>query len=292
MTDIIFNADDFGLSAGVTRAIVQASRIGVVRSTTAMVCRGNDDIIRTLAPEMAGGIGLHLQLTDGKPLLPISKIRTLVGEDGRFPRGRKGIANTDPDEVRLEWKAQLDLLQSLGVRPTHIDSHHHVHMLENILPIYTEFARENGLPARSGPRFVFDALKAAGVDCPHVCVKGWSVGLTSSEQMVNAIRTAIRSNPDKVIEFVCHPGLADKESAGTSTQVSVWKRFLHWKKPVEPAAAPTWVSARELELQALCAPELVRALQSMGMTSVPMMAKAGTRDGAQLGGFAAKASSA
>lgn len=137
---LIVNADDFGLSDGVTDGIVRAWREGVVTSTSALV--NFDGAAERIAAAHAANpelpIGLHLNITDGRPVLPPERVPTLVGEDGRFysideiPLRLLHIA---PDELAAELAAQAELLTSIGVRFTHIDYHQH------ILVLYTPFYR-------------------------------------------------------------------------------------------------------------------------------------------------------
>ncbi len=78
------------------------------------------------------GVGVHLVLTAGEPLL--KNVPSLVGADGLFHKqGVVREGNIDPEEVEREWTAQIEKFLSYGLIPTHLDSHHHVHGL----PIFT-----------------------------------------------------------------------------------------------------------------------------------------------------------
>lgn len=89
---LIVNADDFGVTAGVSRGILDAVRHGIVRSTTAMVnLPGEADLDADAASLRGLGIGLHLNLTWGRPVAPADRVASLVDGDGRFTRDRKSV---------------------------------------------------------------------------------------------------------------------------------------------------------------------------------------------------------
>jgi predicted glycoside hydrolase/deacetylase ChbG (UPF0249 family) len=217
MTPVLFNADDFGLTAGVTRGIVESRERGVVGSTTAMVCRGHDALLREWAPRLAGRIGLHLQLSDGMPSLPPEEVPSLVDTAGRFPRKLDRPERLAREEVAREWRAQMEKLRSLGIEPTHLDSHHHVHQHETVLPVYAELALELGLPVRSGFARTAQYLRRAGVRCPVVCDTSLASGAVSVERLLRSLRAHRRSHRSELIEVMCHPGYVCDQLLQVST---------------------------------------------------------------------------
>lgn len=124
---LIVNADDFGLTAGVNRAVEEAHRGGILTSTTVLV--GGDaaeeaGAVARRCPEL--GIGLHVNLTQGRPLLDPARVRTLVDGEGLLdPRlaRRALLGRVDARHVFAEVAAQAERLHSFGVEPTHWDSH-------------------------------------------------------------------------------------------------------------------------------------------------------------------------
>lgn len=247
MPYLVINADDFGLTLGVTQGIVACAANGVPLSTSAMTCiDGADAIVTACAPHFHGGIGLHLQLTQGMPVL--HDVPTLLTEARRFP-DRRPAANLDPLDVAREWRAQLARLRSWGVAPDHLDSHHHVHARsEALLTVYADVAAETGLPARSGTRDVARFLRTRGVRCPDAMVP-ISVGDLSAEAIVKALEAErTLGPPDLVAELCCHPGFAD---------------------PVlSVRALPRYVATREQELKLLLCPELHARLRALGWETV------------------------
>ena len=132
---LIVNADDFGLARSVSTGIIDAYRAGQLSSTTLMVNMPGTEEAVGLAERHPGlGVGLHFNLTEGRPL---TDARSLVDTDGEFLlRGelirRSARGHLRPDEITRELTAQLDRFVSLGLSPTHLDSHQHVHMMPTI----------------------------------------------------------------------------------------------------------------------------------------------------------------
>jgi predicted glycoside hydrolase/deacetylase ChbG (UPF0249 family) len=206
---VIINADDFGLSDGVARGIGECRASGLILSTTAMTCvDGAGATIEKYAPQFGDGIGVHLQLTHGRPVSPPDEIPTLVGADGRFP-GQLGAGRLNPVEIATEWRAQIERLRSWGVEPDHLDSHHNVHTIaarhREVLPVYARLAAEFGLPVRSGKRRVAKYLRAKGIPCPDVVVN-----FAAIDTLIARLDKERAAGPtDLVVEICCHPGFAD-----------------------------------------------------------------------------------
>ena len=150
---IIVNADDFGISAGVNRAVVDAVDAGCVSSATLLV---NGDAASEAArlalarPKL--GVGLHFTLTFGAPLAP-ARPGVLTGGDGLFISRSRIARNalmgriTDGD-ITTELEAQFDRIEQLGISPTHIDSHQHVHAVPIVFRNLSRFCLRRGLAMR------------------------------------------------------------------------------------------------------------------------------------------------
>lgn len=139
MRRLVVNADDFGLSALVNDGIAEAVGAGVVTSVSVMVnTPGFDDAMHrvpSLSPRTS--VGLHFNLTTGRPVCAAGEVPSLVDGAGRLlslgALVRRALAGrVRADEVRREASAQLARLRSGGVEPTHADSHRHVHALPAI----------------------------------------------------------------------------------------------------------------------------------------------------------------
>ncbi|QLK63737.1 chitin disaccharide deacetylase (plasmid) [Enterobacteriaceae bacterium Kacie_13] len=146
---LIVNADDFGLCKAQNYGIIEAFRNGVVTSTTAMMNAGGVEHAAALSaanPDLA--VGMHFVLTLGKPL---SLMPNLVrnGELGKWIWEVAEQGTLPLDQIAQELRCQFArFVEIFGRKPTHIDSHHHVHMIPQIFPIVEAFANEQGIPVR------------------------------------------------------------------------------------------------------------------------------------------------
>jgi chitin disaccharide deacetylase len=239
------NADDLGLTPGVSAGICAALERSPAATTTAMVCaEGALATVGRFAPRLAGRIGLHLQLTDGVPRLPAARVPSLVGADGRFPRNLPLPAALDLGEVEREWEAQLAALRGLGIAPTHLDSHHHVHQLPGVFPVYAELARRHRLPARGGGPEHQAALRRQGVPTSDVFTTAFYRAPLDVDHLL-AVVTRL-CPPGGTIEVMTHPGEVDPALRRRST----------------------YVEQRARELATLCAPELTARLREAGIVRI------------------------
>ena len=153
------NADDFGLTPGVNRAIVELHQSGVLTSTTLMARAGATDQAIDLAlanPNL--GVGCHIVLVDGEPVLPPDQVPTLIDKaTGRFPHAlttllrRLTLGRTNFAEIEAEASAQIARLQSRGLRLTHIDTHKHTHMFPPVLRPVLRAAKNAGIRSIRNP---------------------------------------------------------------------------------------------------------------------------------------------
>ena len=134
---LIVNADDFGLTGGVSRGILEAHRRGIVTSTTMIVTRPVDPASIEALRASGLGVGLHLNLTLGAPIADPRRVPSLVDADGKFVRDAPAAAaRAVKDEARIELGNQIDAFRrAMGRFPTHLDSHHHVARYEPILEV-------------------------------------------------------------------------------------------------------------------------------------------------------------
>lgn len=151
---LIVNADDFGITRGASDAILASHLAGSVTSTTLMSSMDAAEY----AVELAGrhpslGVGLHFNLTLGRPLAEESRVTTLVGPAGEFlSRGElvRGclLGKVDARQVSNELELQYQRMRELGLMPTHVDSHQHVHVLPLIFDVLAAFAARERIPLR------------------------------------------------------------------------------------------------------------------------------------------------
>jgi hypothetical protein len=204
---LIVNADDFGLTRGVSEGILAAHRHGIVTSTTALVTRPIDADLCRRAADSGVGIGLHVNLTLGMPLTGPS---SLTGPDRRFVRGpRRLAAQARPADVEREVAAQVEAFTRQFRRgPTHVDTHHHVGLLAPVREVVLALARRLGLPVRSQDAAARAAARAAGLRTPdHFFGESgpgpcWTLATTLAR---------LRRLPDGCSEFMTHPGYFDED---------------------------------------------------------------------------------
>ena len=155
MKQLIVNADDFGSSPDRNQSTIEAHRKGIVTSATLLINRpaaaAGIELARAEAPRL--GLGLHLNLTSGQPVLPPEHVPSLVDETGNFYPISRWAAVMDqfsPDELRAEIEAQFDAFVRLaGHAPDHLDSHHHAAYLHPAgLRTLLDLAVRHNLPIR------------------------------------------------------------------------------------------------------------------------------------------------
>jgi predicted glycoside hydrolase/deacetylase ChbG (UPF0249 family) len=131
---LIVNADDFGMSEEISDGIITAHLEGIVTSTSLMVNMPDAERAVRLAQQTPSlDVGIHLNITEGVPVLPSEKVPTLVNSTGEFLPDKKLIPKikkfrVSPFEIEAEFSAQISKMLDMGIRPTHLDSHHHVHI--------------------------------------------------------------------------------------------------------------------------------------------------------------------
>jgi hopanoid biosynthesis associated protein HpnK len=138
---LIVNADDFGVTAGVNRAVMELHAAGVLTSATLMArAAATSEAVNMARATPSLGVGCHVVLVDGDPVLPCKEIPSLVDpRTGRFHATlgaflqRLLTGRIRSAEMQAEAAAQIALLQSAGVALTHIDTHKHVHMFPAVL---------------------------------------------------------------------------------------------------------------------------------------------------------------
>lgn len=245
MRRLIINADDLGLTAGVNRAIAECCQSGVVTSTTLMA---NGEALadavaalRQLTP--ATGVGCHVGLVDGRPLLPPAEISTLMADSASFRPSIVSFAwaaqrgRIRADQVEAEATAQMRALQSAGVRLSHFDAHKHAHLFPAILAPLLRAARHCGIGAVRNP---FEPRRPLPLAClagrPRLwkrwaevkLLRAWAgsfrravrrAGLATTDGTLGIaitgmldpalFQTLVAALPEGTWELCCHPGYHD-----------------------------------------------------------------------------------
>jgi predicted glycoside hydrolase/deacetylase ChbG (UPF0249 family) len=209
---LIVNADDFGLTPGVSRGILEARAHGIVTSTTVIV---NRPIHRALIDELEAsglGVGLHLNLTLGAPVSNPKRVPSLLNKEGTFIRDAREVsARANKDELRIELGNQIDGFRRLvGRFPTHLDSHHHVDRHEPILELVLDFAKAIKVPVRSQDENLRAAARRRKLRTPdHFAGESGPEPYWTADRLLEQLRAL----PDGVTEFMTHPGYYDEDLA-------------------------------------------------------------------------------
>ncbi|MEH7350004.1 chitin disaccharide deacetylase [Gottfriedia acidiceleris] len=212
MMKLIVNADDFGYSKGVNYGIIEAHLNGIVNSATMMmnmyaVEHGIE--LAKLHPTL--GLGVHLVLTTGKPLL--TDLQTIVDQNGAFLKNSYWYDNpvANVEEVEKEWDAQIQKFLSFGLKPTHLDSHHHVHMIPILHPVIANLSKKYDLPVRISPKGQIDGITPF-TDQLLTDFYGSDIPANYFETIEERITNGIES-----VEVMVHPALVDNHlKNGTS----------------------------------------------------------------------------
>jgi chitin disaccharide deacetylase len=250
---LIINADDFGLTSGVNRAIAEANRSGALTSATMMANARAFPEAAAMAKELPSlRTGCHVVLIDGDPVS--ANLPTLTKGSLGFRSSLKEFALTavrrqvSADEIQQETDAQIRKIQSQGITLTHVDSHKHTHMLPHVLRPVLRAAKACGIravrnpfePFRAWPRGAVLAtpglwLRSAGVTTFQMFAPEFrrtlkeegmlstdgTVGIAATgkldQKMLLRILTAL---PEGDWELVCHPGYSDSDLKAAGTRLT------------------------------------------------------------------------
>jgi hopanoid biosynthesis associated protein HpnK len=279
---LIVNADDFGFTAGVNRAIVEAHIHGIVSSSTLMAKgRAFEDAVH-LAKTVPGlSVGCHVVLIDGEPVLeaePLPSLTSAHSGGARFRDSLKSFAaralagRLDENEIELETSAQIRKLQSAGISVSHVDTHKHTHLFPAVLRPLLRAARACGVYAVRnpfGPRRPLrasDLLARPGLWTRYAEVRvlrslaakfrkaAGQEGMLTPDGTLGIVVTGTLDEklfrgiaaiiPEGTWEFVCHPGYNDDDLRSANTRLR---------------------ESRETELRLLTMPEARQLLSNHGI---------------------------
>ncbi|MEA2717849.1 MAG: hypothetical protein QOI56_852 [Actinomycetota bacterium] len=229
---LIVNADDFGLTEGISRGILAAHHNGIVTSTSALaIGPAYPKVASWLADEPSLGVGVHLAAVgEDPPLLSAAEIPTLLDRRGHLSPGYKGFivraaaGRVDPDDLRREFTAQLELVQELRLPLTHLDAHQHIHLWPLVCGVVLELAARYGVPAVRVPRF--RSMTPAGIGVTvlgrRLARKAGQAGLRYPEDAVGIecagaldrerlpkVLARLAAGSRQSVELTVHPGEAD-----------------------------------------------------------------------------------
>jgi predicted glycoside hydrolase/deacetylase ChbG (UPF0249 family) len=243
---LILNADDFGLTRGINRAIAELHEAGALTSATLMANGpAFDDAVGIARSFPSLGVGCHIVLTDGAPVLPPSSLPTLC-PNGRTFRPRLThflrdllLGRIVKGEIESESLAQVQKLQSAGIDVTHLDSHKHTHIFPPVAQVLIRILRRTSVAAIRNPfepshihrhaslkrrteiatmdafqgrydRIAGDALSTDG-----------TFGISATGNLTpRTLRELLGGLPaDGIYEILCHPGYNDAELDTITTRL-------------------------------------------------------------------------
>jgi hopanoid biosynthesis associated protein HpnK len=276
MKQLLVNADDFGLSRGITDGIIVAHRRGIVTSTS-IVASGQafDHAVVQVKENSKLGVGVHLTLVEERPVAALQDIPSLVQSDGRFPKNYSQLVpwlllgRIHLEDVEREFRAQIEKCLEAGLPLTHLDSHQHVHALPSLFRMVCRLAREyriTGLripresPWRRGrfpcegfaqkyllgllARYDAFTLRRGNLQTCDAAAGIFDSGVLNEERLL-AILDRL---PEGTTELVCHPGIGDAESMAI---------YGHWRYG--------W----QMELEALTSASVKARLLTRQITLIP-----------------------
>lgn len=253
MRRLIINADDFGLTSGVNRAIAEGNRSGVVTSATLMANAQQSVAAIDLAKTQPGlKTGCHIVLIDGVPLS--ANLPSLTNGSRRFRTSLKQFAvaavrrQLSATEIEREVESQVRKIQACGITLTHVDSHKHTHMFPHVLRPVLRAARACGIravrnpfePLRSWPVSMLLGtpglwLRSAGVMAFRMFASEFrsaikEAGMVSTDGTVGIAATGkldqqmllriLKTLPAGTWELVCHPGYSDADLRAAGTRLT------------------------------------------------------------------------
>lgn len=246
---IILNADDLGLAPGVTRGILELARCGVVTSASLIPNLPGSASALSAAREAGLDVGTHLTICTGAPLSPPQAVPSLLRPDGRFIGAseltrRRMTGRLRLDDVEREWSAQIEWFLAAGVRPSHLDTHCHVHAFAGLDALLLRLARHYGVPAvrRAISGYVSPLVRpsirrritARRVGMPARPYRGdYFTVLTHLAPLRHPVSWMLRALPPGVTEIACHPGHVDDELRRLDTLTDPRER--EWRVLMRPS---------------------------------------------------------
>lgn len=228
---LVVNADDFGLTEGVNRAVIRAHTEGVVTATSLLaVGRAFDHAVAAVRDHPSLDVGAHLAIVgEDPPLLSTAEVPTLVDGRGRFPSTyrtvvlRAAAGRLDPEDVRREMTAQLERIRQAGIEVSHLDTHQHTHLWPTVGAVVCALAVDAEIPwvrlptSRSaGPvgvvvrrlsRRLAIRLTESGVSHTDLYAGLDEAGRLDHERFVRALASMAAERPEEgLAEVNTHPG--------------------------------------------------------------------------------------
>lgn len=209
---LIINADDFGLSKSITDGIVVGILDGYITSTTIMANMDYAEYaIKQAIKNNINCIGLHVNLTVGKPII---KNSNLTDDNGIFLYNKNQIENKklSYEDVYNEINAQVEKVKEYSngkIKIDHLDFHHHLLSNDNIRKAVLDIAKDLNIPIRNE--------NITGYKCPDILYKEFTINNVNVNNLKNMISKF--HNENIVIEIMTHPGYVDEYTKSITSYV-------------------------------------------------------------------------
>jgi hopanoid biosynthesis associated protein HpnK len=279
------NADDFGLTESVNRGITVAHRDGILTSTSLLANGSAFAEAVSLSegfPQLS--VGVHLNLSEGKPVSPAARIQSLVNAQGQLHFNpvqlwmgiRRGQISVE--QIQSECRAQIQRVFDSGITPTHLDGHLHAHVLPQLSTVVIGLAEEFRIRSIRCPVEDLQATlplvwKLGGASTATLKRSAITWGVSSfarrlREQLrlagftcprsffglahtgfldAKALSALLALVPHGTTELMCHPGYASEQLENLGGGVT---------------------REREVEVLALTAPEIKESVRALGIRLV------------------------
>ena len=257
LRNLIVNADDLGWTEGVNRGIAEAHRNGIVTSASLLAngaaFASGVELARTTP---ALGVGVHLNLSDGEPVAEPELVTSLLNDRGELEGKPESLLlrlarrSVLLNEIEQEWDAQIQKVRDVGIEPTHLDGHRHVHMLPGLFEIVLRLAKKHGIAAvrisheesslraalssgakQKGTVVMRQGVQARGLkmlardaheQAEHagIAAADYFCGIAQTGELTReGIVRLLEILPEGTTELMCHPGYVDADLARSATRL-------------------------------------------------------------------------
>ena len=251
------NADDLGWTEGVNRGIAEAHRNGIVTSASLLAngaaFASGVELARTTP---ALGVGVHLNLSDGEPVAERELVTSLLNDRGELEAKPESLLlrlarrSVLLEQVEFEWDAQIQKVRDVGIEPTHLDGHRHVHMLPGLFEIVLRLAKKHGIAAvrisheesslraalssgakQKGTVVMRQGVQARGLkmlardaheqaERAGIAAADYFCGIAQTGELTReGIVRLLEILPEGTTELMCHPGYVDADLARSATRL-------------------------------------------------------------------------
>lgn len=206
---LIVNADDCNLTPGVTRSILDCHDRGILSSTTFMInLPVTQKTIQEVKKRKGLGVGIHLNVTLGKPVSNPSSVTSLLDGDIFKKVGLQRSVLPKEEELIREYQNQINLFRKMfGRKPTHVDTHHQMHDHPFFYKALKKIARHNDIPMRRSALMRSGSKAVRGIQTTdHLLGDLTPEGHWRKTSLTQTLKTL----PEGISEIMCHPGILDK----------------------------------------------------------------------------------